>query len=272
MEREFSIHPENPEEYLEAKLDTKEATPQEHMDWFNNAGFPLFEDMRQPRMAADGSISINQKYHDLKFQSFQRVISPEEEHPKKILRYIDEQEKNLKRKSTWPIGEFVWVESLRINNGEGRVLGLTDLLPSGHYYLLLNGRAGDNFDPINKVICVRGISSPDGIISLAHEAGHADIYESLDGDRRHALKSALERYRTHRGSYDDLATVLKHERDAWAWTLKKIRPIVGNNNGEGIITRVQLAGHIHKMALQSYGQKIAKEILRLVEVDKILES
>lgn len=267
MEKEFSIHPENPEDYLKDKLETEKALPQEHLDWFSEAQMPCFEDIGQPVVSGEGSVSFRQRYHEMEFSICLADIEDSNlEHPK-IQKFIAEQQEARDRKDKRPVGGLTRIDRLIIYKGQERVFGLTDLLPNGRYFLLINRVIGNVFDSRNKVICISDISSPDGIIGLMHEAGHSNIYESLNDTERGALRSALLRYREHYGSDSDFATVLKHERDAWAWALKKIRPILGNNSQEGLISKTQLIKFVHKIALQTYGERIAKEIARIAEKD-----
>lgn len=265
MEREYSINPENPKEYLKNHSEPETLTPQEQLEWFEDAEFPIFENTRPPRESSDGSASFKQIYRDMEFDSVQKIAEPDSDfEQQKIKNYISALQKH-KKKSFYPLGAFVRVDSFVIRKCGERVLGLTDFLPSGRYFLLLNGNADDAFDIINKIICVHNISSPDGIISLAHESGHAAIYESLDNEQRHLLKLASDRYRSRNFSQEDLAVILKYERDAWAWALKKLKPIIGQNDEEGIITRTQLTNIIHKVALKSYTDNIAKKIASIVK-------
>ena len=112
-------------------------------------------------------------------------------------------------------------------------------------------------NPEAKYIIIRGdISTPATILGLLHEIGHCKEYEESDEFE----KRTFDRY--HKAlriggslSAETLAKVLKRERDAWAYALRKIRPILGRT-----ITKDDVLTYIHGYALLSYSEAIRRKI------------
>jgi hypothetical protein len=114
-----------------------------------------------------------------------------------------------------------------------------------------------NAKPDGRYIIIRGdLSKPAMIISLLHEVGHCKEYESLDEFGGKTFESYHKALKLEgQLSAKTLAMVLERERKAWAYVLRKIRPILGET-----ITRDDILLYIHSYALSSYSKKIREKI------------
>jgi hypothetical protein len=112
-------------------------------------------------------------------------------------------------------------------------------------------------NPKAKYIIIRGdISKPATILGLLHEIGHCKEYEGLDEFGKKTFHSYHKALRIGGSlSAETLAKVLKRERDAWAYALRKIRPILGKT-----ITKDDVLTYIHGYALLSYSEAIRRKI------------
>ena len=125
------------------------------------------------------------------------------------------------------------------------------------FHIIDEGQKQSSANPEAKYIIIRGdISTPATILGLLHEIGHCKEYEESDEFE----KRTFDRY--HKAlriggslSAETLAKVLKRERDAWAYALRKIRPILGKT-----ITKDDVLTYIHGYALLSYSETIRRKI------------
>jgi hypothetical protein len=112
-------------------------------------------------------------------------------------------------------------------------------------------------NPEARYIIIRGdISTPATILALLHETGHCKEYEESDEFEKRTFDRYHKELRIGGSlSAETLAKVLKRERDAWAYALRKIRPILGKT-----IPKDNVLTYIHGYALLSYSEEIRRKI------------
>ncbi|MDD4902071.1 MAG: hypothetical protein PHE24_02960 [Patescibacteria group bacterium] len=87
------------------------------------------------------------------------------------------------------------------------------------YAWYTGGKAG-----VKDQLCiVRGdITTVDGLLGLLHEIGHCVDYEQTKNKRNWRMKVLADNARNE----EDMEFVLRRERGAWAYALKKIKPLI----------------------------------------------
>ena len=164
---------------------------------------------------------------------------------------------------------FRLMAGFSLDNGKTSV-DLFQFLPQGYdiYFSPIEGRTFAQ--PESQVLFLHGMRiSPKVILSLFHEVGHAADYEKMSKEDRKKYIDARVRFHgagepinrlddpnVYKPTPGDVDVVLKSERDAWAFTLRKLRPFFKDLG----ITHEDLAFFVHKYGLSSYVGK-TKEII-----------
>lgn len=135
-----------------------------------------------------------------------------------------------------------------------------DLLPDNRYRILLHSSFSNSFFTKQKVITTNNIFSPEGLLALLHECGHAHHYEILDDEQRGRYNRLAGSHQYSQLTRSEMALILNRERRAWAWTLTKLRPFLSKDRESGLVSYQDIISYIHKQALRSYGEKIAEQL------------
>lgn len=101
-----------------------------------------------------------------------------------------------------------------------------------------------------RIVLVEGdLADIDTLLALMHEIGHVVIKDTQAGSetRQRAFKRFDQNMRL---GNRDAAAVLREERDAWAFALKKLRPLITSENWP------KIKSAIHDDALHSYNQDL----------------
>lgn len=156
--------------------------------------------------------------------------------------------------------------TLTHQNGE-HTLKLRDILPDDATVIFdpsgVNDGENDESSVSRKTIFLdRDPASPSGLVILLHEACHF-----MNGDvNNQALTSSLKSLNR---KYDDLsseeaAVIIKSERDAWAFSLRKLRPFFTK---DGAFTKSGFFTFM-RYYLNGYGSHISEKITSDVEAKK----
>lgn len=160
------------------------------------------------------------------------------------------------------------INKLTIQDKNGRTLDLIDIMPPGSKVYIdpfydsaayKSPVLTDNafVDPKTKRVVLLGdISVPRTILSLLHEAGHLNrLPESMEeaGSKREKALS------TETISPSDAAFVLRMERDAWAFALRKLRPFL-NKDPNSPLNKDAVLYEIHNFALKSYSNRLKEHL------------
>jgi hypothetical protein len=139
---------------------------------------------------------------------------------------------------------------------------LDDLAPEGWSVIFrrrpIEQMGGDTRIKEKLLMIGSNILSRKGIMELFHEAGHAHILETMTEDQQNQyLKTVIElmaQFRRHERpmSSDAVDSVLNTERNAWAFALKHIRPLVDAD----VISKEDLRYFIHHVALKWYSDQM----------------
>lgn len=146
---------------------------------------------------------------------------------------------------------------------------LNDLLPKGYKVIFKPGEnkscaliAGYN------IIMVQGdLATPVTLIDLLHEVGHAWDYEGQPD--KVAKRKYSEPYLTLNAGFatkEDMKKVLKMERNAWAFTLKALRPFLDGKNEKEVdypLKRADIQSCIHDYSLSTYGRLIGEQLFAM---------
>jgi hypothetical protein len=156
--------------------------------------------------------------------------------------------------------EWRLLDSLKLlDKGENVIFDLMEDLPE--FKILFrpdtNGPAQSAANPEKKYLIIRGdISQPRAIIALLHEVGHCKDYEKLDDHDKETFESGHKALHMEgQVSRESLEKVLRRERNAWAYALKNIKPILGRD-----ISKADVKQYIHNYALGSYSEGMRKKI------------
>ena len=161
------------------------------------------------------------------------------------------------------------LKSYKFRSGEDK-LDTTEILPDGWKVIFrpssgyLGGAGTD--DETKTILVDQDITKPVAILQLSHEAGHAQIMESMtDEERNFVLDTRKEFKEAGREQQeiegDKIDRVIKDERDAWAFALRTIKPLIKS----GILSLNDVRNFIHDIALKSY----SNDVRSLIEKDLI---
>lgn len=96
----------------------------------------------------------------------------------------------------------------------------------------------------------------ENIISLLHEIGHSVDFENLNQSDKNNFIDAYEKKLYYKPTKKGLEEVLRRERNAWAFAVKKIKPMLSEDS----ITKEDIMNFIHNEALSNYSGIIRKQI------------
>lgn len=110
-------------------------------------------------------------------------------------------------------------------------------------------------------VVINHLSSPIDILVLFHELGHNNIWQKSERGKRYRAQDIRSRLKNGEIDYRTAESILKSERDAWAFALKMLRPFFNNRADEGGMMSVSEARHfIHDLMLSSYTRKLEREL------------
>lgn len=157
-----------------------------------------------------------------------------------------------------------------INKKNGGTLDLREILPPGYRVIFIpkgNAPLGGNADVESKTIYVWGdLTKPKNVLNLLHEIGHGFDYERLTESDKKDFLGAYKAYGGEGGRNPDKKTlekVLRSERNAWAFALKKIKPLFDNSS----VKKKDILSFIHNNALSNHSAVIRQRIMDGLEED-----
>lgn len=159
------------------------------------------------------------------------------------------------------------LEDLEITWGK-RVLRLSEIMEEPPtIFLALDSKrvSAAHFGPIanedypNGCVVVNHLSSPRDVLVLFHELGHNNVWQSSEKQEKYKVQNLVSKLKSGELDYRTAGLVLKSERDAWAFALKKLRPFLSVQGSEDGMTSVTEARHfIHDLMLSSYTQELER--------------
>lgn len=162
------------------------------------------------------------------------------------------------------IGKYYTLHDFTISqqNGEGKVM-LREILPDDATILFDPAREIDESTVSGKTIILHGDpASPGGIVTLLHEVGH---FINDDESNQALLSSHRSLNKEHDDfSSEEAATIIKSERDAWAFALRKLRPLITK---DGVFTKEKFFAFM-RYCLNGYSTVIGGRITQGVEADE----
>lgn len=160
----------------------------------------------------------------------------------------------------------IWrkLDSFILKTKKGKPLDLSDIFKSGYKVFFKTtdySRFGGDTDVENKYCFTNtNLLKPATILGIVHELGHCVSYQELKKkDPEKAQEQTLNLLDYHffarPGLISDkkilrqiFKTILKEERIAWAFALKKIKPLLTSD----IFTKENVLKYIHNYALKTY--------------------
>ncbi|HEY4715469.1 MAG TPA: hypothetical protein VIH31_03105 [Candidatus Paceibacterota bacterium] len=150
-----------------------------------------------------------------------------------------------------------------LKNSQDKI-DLFNLLPAGYkvYFSSTGDQLISAVDLKNGILLINEFKiNPKTILTIFHETGHVLKYgkmndqnqrDFLKANRDFKMSSDLYGSNAFKLTKDDLSVVLKSERDAWAFTLKTLKPFFKDME----IEMQDLKAFVHDFALQTYSEEI----------------
>ncbi len=118
-----------------------------------------------------------------------------------------------------------------------------------------------NEDYPNGCVVINHLSSPRDILVLFHELGHNDIWQKSERGEKYQAQNLRSQLKNGELDYGTAESILKSERNAWAFAMKRLRPFLNNRADDGGMMSVAEARHfIHDLMLSSYTRKLEREL------------
>lgn len=160
-------------------------------------------------------------------------------------------------------------------------LELTDIIPEG-YKVLFKSPTGQQVgepeqdtrcfvDVEHKMYHIKGdLATPAALLNLLHEVGHSYDYEQQASSIKPSEFDDAHGVLKEGGfllTEEAMATVLRRERNAWAYALKKIRPFLDRDasSSEYSITTSEVRDYIMDYCLRTYGEGIREKLGQVVD-------
>mgnify|MGYP001570202935 CR=1 FL=1 len=148
-------------------------------------------------------------------------------------------------------------------------LNVTDLLPED-YRIFINAERDVSASWVNRgeryIYLGTDVTTPGGVMTLLHEVGHtATEYKRTDKEEARYKTARKQNNDLKPGQYEKpsseaMALVLKDERDAWAFALKKIRPLLTKETSTQFFDREVIEKYIHQTCLSSYSDEMREYV------------
>jgi len=250
---------EDPLEYLEKKMEPEKLSENAHFDQVMEKLKKPFQEISYPE---EGEVIIEKG--DLEIEI---AFQPAEHLVEKDGKMDFELNRVLHKPGTWKMIEKIVIR----NRNSGAELHLLDILPEGYRIVWDSDIDSDkNKEPIQtadfeKKICLsRGdLAQPRIILGLLHEIGHCldcenmeEFFDRNQYGRDHVL---FEEYRddsNQKMPAASLERMLRAERNAWSFALRKIRPFFD----EETFNKRDVLAYIHGRTLASYSQGMRKKM------------
>lgn len=153
---------------------------------------------------------------------------------------------------------------------KGNKLDITSLLPPNYRIIYKPSANIDQSGCIrkDKTILLGGdLTSLETVLTALHEVGHAVEWESLTSQDQNKIEIDYSKYvesltrqalaeldlaKMHRPGDRSIETVLRLERNAWSFALRKIAPLIGNDVKDTLFNPDQTETPILRLLIQQY--------------------
>lgn len=169
----------------------------------------------------------------------------------------DRQAKLLENKT----GHSLIISRFSLRGKNGQTLELEDISPE-NFSILHDPASSLNFASAENryIFTSKPFSRPMGVLVMLHELGHCHDYDRLDDDEKAVYDAAMSHKpedQTEERKAQRMATVLMRERNAWAFALKKLRPLIPQDEQNFWFSRKLVQSHIDSK-LAEYSQGIIR--------------
>lgn len=175
------------------------------------------------------------------------------------------------RDQDYPLEHVILITNLAIRNTRtGGALSLDEKIPYKVKVLLFPHNLGESdgyFDPSSGLVLITGdLTVPETIITLLHELGHGYDFWRQHPEESEADFLARSRYYASKMSGKPQMTrqqaglILRSERVAWAYTVKKMRQLFPK-----LVKRKILRKIIHQRDLHSYSVNLQRFLDEKIE-------
>ncbi|MFH1225927.1 MAG: hypothetical protein V1684_01405 [bacterium] len=227
--------------YFETKLENMIATPKDEQSFLEFRD-PLFNWEKHPNMSPEGKLEIKEDNFQVNFEWGES---------KDINAIRQPGVKNAK-------SQWATLKNFSISTNEGG-LNINDLIPDEWAIIFKRdpyrwGVGGDTKLEEKTIIMSYDITTPEGIIVLCHEAGHANIFEKMTEEERKSYLKDREKFQTSFSyklgpiSNKVVDNIVKNERNAWAYAMRKLKPLLKSS----IIKQDDIKNYIHHESLKTY--------------------
>lgn len=236
-------------EYLDRNLEKPSLSVEEEAS-VRNAHTVLFQPLGKVEYTEKGSVDLESDNFHLSFSYSPLEVKAIHNLNQEFLSVMGLDPEKLRL-----LEDFVFT-----NQKEGKTINLREILPSG-YKVVFIPKDGSIFggaaDTEFKTICIWGdLTRPKNILNLFHEVGHCVDYEGLDTSGKKDFVDAYKSERENNLDEKKLETILKRERNAWAFVLKIMKPLFDTDR----IKKEDAINFIHNSALSHYSGVIRQRI------------
>jgi hypothetical protein len=255
MNEKYSPKPNNPGEYLDLKLETTPLSDQQLIEFYKKMCKPI----ERHETDTEGAEIIHHHLNKNDVRVSYAECLTEQGTDKDVINKFLHHHPELRAHSI--------IRNFSISRGKDR-LEQSQIVPEGCIVLVCepneSSKDRDYFDDAG-VIVLAELYSTRRIITLFHEAAHAEMFDSMgDNALMREIISLMEDAKRQKDAREAKAFIfaafLKQERDAWALALKYLRPFIGNNDEEGLASREDIKAYIHNYCLSYYGWEIAEAL------------